>query len=85
VKGINYPIAQHLHTFCKDGEFVIFRDAFRWKKYIPKEQQTNQWQEDGEVLSNHFEGMSLDQLAEDFNYDISWEYDLHHVAIVRKR
>lgn len=72
MKGIYYPIAQHLQQFCKGSDFVIWRDAFRWKNI------------NDEVLSNHYDGMELEQLAEDFRYEIVWEFNLKHVAIVRK-
>lgn len=60
-----------------DGEFVIYRDAFRWKEYDPTYGPDP-------VLSNHYDSMSLEQLAEDFGYEIDWEYNFKHVAIVRK-
>lgn len=72
MKGIYYPIAQHLQTFCEEGQFVIWRDAFRWKDI------------NDNVLSNHYDGMSLEQLADDFGYEIGWAYNLHHVGIVRR-
>lgn len=40
--------------------------------------------EEDEVLSNHYDSMSLEQLADDFGYEIEWAYNLKHVAIVRK-
>jgi hypothetical protein len=79
MKGIYYPIAQHLQQFCKEGDFVIWRDAFRWKKYDPENEYGDP------VLPNHYDGMSLEQLAEDFGYEIDWDYNLHHVAIVRNK
>lgn len=56
--------------YLKPGMMLIYRDAFRWKN------------EDGEVLSNHFEGNSLRSLAEEFGYNIV--IDFNHVAIVEK-
>ena len=81
MKGIYQPIAEHLQQFCKEGDFIIYRDAFRWKQLY--------WngiicEYDGQVLSNHFECMSLEHLAEDFGYEIDWDTNMHHVAIVRK-
>lgn len=73
MKGIYYPIAQHLQQFCRDGEWVIWRDAFRWKNI------------NDEVLSNHYDSMELEQLAEDFGYEIAFDLNLRHVAIVRKK
>lgn len=85
MKGIYCPIAQHLLQFCEDGQFVIWRDAFRWKKHIPcVEQSEGTERGEDEVLSNHYECMSLEQLAEDFGYEIEWAYNLHHAAIVRR-
>jgi hypothetical protein len=81
VKGIYYPIAQHLQHFCKDGQFVLWRDAFRWKRRISIAGIDECLDE---VLSNHYDGMELEQLAEEFGYEIDWEYNLKHVAIVRK-
>ena len=85
MKGLYRPIAEHLQQFCKEDEFVIYRDAFRWKRYHKNyfwSEVTCEWED--EVLSNHFEGMSLEQLAEDFGYEIDWNTDMRHVAIVRK-
>lgn len=92
MRGLYRPIAEHLHKFCKEGDFVIWRDAFRWKRYnhnppnVPYEMYCNNTIENTEdtVLSNHYDGMSLEQLAEDFGYEIDWETDMHHAAIVRK-
>lgn len=77
MKGIYYPVAQHLQTFCDSTQFVIWRDAFRWKLHVPGGED--------EVLSNHYEGMELERLAEDFGYEIDWKFNLKHVAIVRKK
>lgn len=73
MKGIYYPIAQHLQQFCTGDQFVIWRDAFRWKNIKD------------EVMPNHYECYSIETLAEDFGYEIEWEYNLRHAAIVRKR
>lgn len=73
MNAVYYPIAQHLQQFCKEGQHVIWRDAFRWK-----DMECN-------VMSNHYDSMSLEQLAEDFGYEIDFEYNLKHVAIVRKK
>lgn len=92
MKGIYRPIAEHLQQFCTEKEFVIYRDAFRWKKFVDND---NPWKYDAndmstwdgaedEVLSNHYDSMELEQLAEDFGYEIKWAYNLKHVAIVSK-
>lgn len=86
MRGVYFPVAQHLMQFCKDGEFVIWRDAFRWKKlYYGWEEVVYDASQGGEVLSNHYDGMSLEQLEEDFGYEIDWDTNMHHVAIVRKK
>lgn len=54
------------------GEKVIYRDAFRWKDDA-----------DDFVLSNHYEGMDLQQLADDFDYEIV--HDFHHVAVIKRK
>lgn len=72
MKGLYYPVAQHLQQFCKGDEFVIWRDAFRWKNIKD------------EVLSNHYDCYSIETIADTFGYEIVWEYNLRHVAIVRK-
>ena len=84
MQGIYYPIAKHLQQFCKEDQFIIWRDAFSWKKHIPDKVYENEWESRDEVLSNHYDGMSLEQLAEDFGYEIDWDTNLYHVAIVRK-
>jgi hypothetical protein len=78
MKGIYYPIAQHLQQFCDESSFAIWRDAFRWKRHIPGTAED-------EILCNHYDSMSLEQLAEDFGYEIEWEYNLRHAAVVRKK
>lgn len=84
MKGIYYPIAQHLQQFCPEGSMVIWRDAFRWKKHIAGAVHPMPYETYDEVLSNHYDGMELEELAEEFGYEIDWEYNLRHVAIVRK-
>lgn len=61
--------ADLLRPYLKEGQKVIWREAFRW-------------QDDNGVLSNHYDGMELEQLADDFGYD--WRYDMNfkHAAIV---
>ena len=57
-----------LREHLKDGDMLIWRDAFRWKN------------DDG-VLSNHYECMSLSALCDDFGYEVV--HDFQHVAVVR--
>lgn len=85
MKGIYQPIAKHLQQFCEQGQFVIYRDAFRWKRYVEDDPWLNDDDHADEVLSNHYDSMELEQLAEDFGYEIAWEYNLKHVAVVRKK
>jgi hypothetical protein len=56
----------------RDGEIVIYRDAFRWK-----DDATDS------VLPNHYECQSLDYLAEEHGYVIV--HDFHHVGVVRRK
>ena len=67
MRGLYRPIAEHLHKFCNGNDFVIYRDAFRWKRYYENNPHTQISEQYGdEVLSNHYDGMSLEQLAEAF-------------------
>lgn len=50
---------------------MIWREPFRWH-------------DDNGVLPNHYDGASLEYLAEEFGYDIDWGTNMHHAAIVRK-
>ena len=84
--GLYRPIAEHLYKFCNGSDFVIYRDAFRWKRYYENNPHTQISEQYGdEVLSNHYDSMSLEQLAEEFGYEIDWNTNMHHVAIVRKK
>lgn len=86
MKGLYYPIAQHLQQFCQADEFVIWRDAFRWKRHMPdKPAPYHEWESFDEVLPNHYDSMEVEQLAEEFGYEVDWENNLKHVAIVRKK
>ena len=79
VKAVYYPIAQHLQQFCQEGQFVIWRDYFRWKRHYWNG-IICEWE--NAVLSNHYDSFEIEQLAEEFGYEISWEFNLKHVAIV---
>lgn len=63
-------IKDALRPGLKEGDMLIWRDAFRWKN-------------DNGVLPNHFECMDLAQLCDDFDYDVV--HDFCDVAVVRKR
>lgn len=66
---INMEVAKTLQERCIGEEFVLYRNAFRWMNM------------DNEVMSNHYEGMSVEQLAEDFEYEIV--YNAKHAAIFK--
>ena len=67
--GINSKVAKALQEWCDKDQFVLYRNAFRW------------FNMDNEVMSNHYEGMSVEQLAEDFEYEIV--YNAKHAAIFK--
>lgn len=54
----------------RDGEKVIYRDAFRWKD-----------DSDDRVLCNHYEMFCLESIANDFGYEIV--HDFNHVAVIK--
>jgi len=58
-----------------DG-MLLFRNEFRWMRDMGPDA-------DSEVMPNHFETASSEQLAEEFNYEILADY--RHVIIVRPR
>ena len=68
--SLNAKAADVLRPFLKPGDKVIWREPFRWH-------------DDNGVLSNHYDGMDLESLAETFGYDIDWEFNFHHAAIIR--
>lgn len=68
--GVMDALKNALRPHLRDGDRLIWRDAFRWK-------------DDGGVLSNHYECMELTSLADDFGYEIV--HDFLHVAVVRKK
>jgi hypothetical protein len=69
-KSLNALVADSLRPFCREGRKVIWREPFRWH-------------DDNGVLSNHYDGMELDQLADDFGYEII--HDMRNAAVVAKR
>jgi hypothetical protein len=71
IKGLNAMAADLLRPYLKPGQKVIWREAFRWH-------------DDNGVLPNHYDGMELPALAEDFGYDWEYGFDLKHAAIVWK-
>lgn len=68
-KSLNALIADQLRSFLKPGQKVIWREPFRWH-------------DDNGVLSNHYDGQSLEYLAEEWGYEIEWDYNMHHAAII---
>lgn len=69
-KTVNAMLADALRFLAKPGQKVIWRGSFRW------------FDDDG-VLSNHYDGMDIDHLARDFDYEV--HYDAHHAALVSKK
>ena len=68
-KSLNAMAADLLRTYLKLGQKVIWRESFRWH-------------DDNGVLSNHYDGMELEQLSDDFGYDWRYDMNLKHAAIV---
>ncbi|MDO9132010.1 hypothetical protein [Hydrogenophaga sp.] len=69
-KSLNAKIADQLRPFLKPGDKVIWREAFRWH-------------DDNGVMPNHYDGMSVAGLADDFGYEFDWDLNMNHAAIVR--
>lgn len=69
-KQVNAMLADVLRFLAQPGQKVIWRGSFRW------------FDDDG-VLSNHYDGMDIDHLARDFDYEV--HYDAHHAALVSKK
>lgn len=67
--AVNRSLAQALQKWRVGEEFVLYRGAFRWMNM------------DDEVMSNHYEGMSVESIAEEFGYEIV--YSAEHAAIFR--
>lgn len=68
-KSLNAQVADLLRPFLKPGQKVIWREPFRWY-------------DDNGVMSNHYDGMSVQSLAEEFGYDYDAELSFEHAAIV---
>lgn len=68
-KSLNALVADQLRPFLKPGQKVIWREPFRWF-------------DDNGVMSNHYDGQSLEYLAETWGYEIDWDYNMHHAAII---
>lgn len=70
MKSLNALIAYQLRPFLKPGDKVIWREAFRWH-------------DDNGVMPNHYDGMSVAGLADEFGYQFDWDFNMNHAAIVR--
>lgn len=71
-KSLNAQVADLLRPFLKEGQKVIWREPFRWH-------------DDNGVLSNHYDGFSIEGLAEDFEYEVPYDFNFAHAAIVGPR
>lgn len=58
-----------LEKNLEEGERIIRRDAFRWKD------------QNGDVLSNHYEMFGITGLAAEFGYEII--ADFNHIAVIK--
>ena len=67
--NIRKALINELEKVLYENEKIIWRDAFRWHD------------KDG-VLSNHYEGQSIQLLCEDFNYKLV--HNFNHVAVIKK-
>lgn len=65
-------VRQAARLLKREGEKVIYRDAFRWHDDA-----------DEMVLSNHYECQNLAYLAEEFGFEVI--HDFHHVAVIRRK
>ena len=69
-KSLNAKIADQLRPFLKPGDKVIWREAFRWH-------------DDNGVMPNHYDGMSIAGLADEFGYRFDWDFNMNHAAIIQ--
>jgi hypothetical protein len=56
-KSLSASVADALRPFLSPGQKVIWREPFRWF-------------DDNGVLSNHYDGMSVPYLAQEFGYEV---------------
>lgn len=56
-KSLSAAVADALRPYVSAGQKVIWREPFRWY-------------DDNGVMSNHYDGMSVDSLAAEFNYEV---------------
>ena len=64
MRAIRKAIRPHL----KEGERLIWRDAFRWR-------------DKNGILRNHYEMQDIEYIAETFGYEIV--HDFNHFAVIR--
>lgn len=74
--AIGLTVCDAVTRFAPEGSTIIYRDAFRWMEYCGAGKP-------GEVMPNHFEGMSIEDLCADFGHELILH--LYHVAIIRRR
>ncbi|WP_213308273.1 hypothetical protein [Paraburkholderia sacchari] len=67
---VGKSVADALRPFLVDGQKIIWREPFRWH-------------DDRGVMSNHYEGMTLEALAEAFGYEVVIDCQL--AAIIKPR
>ena len=66
--NIRNALIKELEKILEKDEKIIWRDCFRWHD------------KDG-VLSNHYEGHSIQYLCEEFNHELI--HNFNHVAVIR--
>ena len=68
IPSLMSSVQEALRPFAGPGEMLIWRAPFHWHN-------------DNGVLPNHFESHSLDDLCEEFGYEVV--HDFNHATIVR--
>jgi len=69
MRPLNAMAADLLRPYLKPGQKVIWRGAFRWF-------------DDEGVISGAYDGQDLSVVADDNGWEVNWEHNLHHAAIV---
>lgn len=67
--GLIDSVVSALRPYLQPDESIIWRAPFRWH-------------DDDGVLSNHYEGQSIEYICETFDYELV--HDFNHVAVIRK-
>ena len=73
-RSIRKGLIEELRTHLEEGEFIIWREPFRWHR--------DQGGEEGAVISNAYEGHSIDQVAEDSGWEVT--LDLGAMGVVQR-